>query len=274
MTLAVERAGSEHGADRLDQRRIRHRSDRARAPRRLSPRRAAVPVDGGAGRTPDPAHTGHAVGPAAAGRDGAAHGLDLRRPKGTVPRASRAAILASSSSRPISISPSRALSRSLARSSPSAGRLTRLASPAARKASRQVVSVAAVTPNARETVSRSSPPSRRNTAAVFRCRDIRPPRPGAAAPDPCGRSVAPGRSANLSVIVHPSGGYRPPTGCLTQPWCRGDAGVADPLSPPRAQPREPRQDVGRPDPSCRSEEHTSELQSRQYLVCRLLLEKK
>src|SRR3712207_7633688 len=31
--------------------------------------------------------------------------------------------------------------------------------------------------------------------------------------------------------------------------------------------------VGRPAPS-RSEEHTSELQSRQYLVCRLLLEKK
>src|SRR3712207_7182744 len=28
------------------------------------------------------------------------------------------------------------------------------------------------------------------------------------------------------------------------------------------------------DPSSRSEEHTSELQSRQYLVCRLLLEKK
>src|SRR5438445_4094961 len=31
---------------------------------------------------------------------------------------------------------------------------------------------------------------------------------------------------------------------------------------------------GRPDSCCRSEEHTSELQSRQYLVCRLLLEKK
>src|SRR3712207_8314181 len=29
-----------------------------------------------------------------------------------------------------------------------------------------------------------------------------------------------------------------------------------------------------PDPALRSEEHTSELQSRQYLVCRLLLEKK
>src|SRR3712207_7325143 len=28
------------------------------------------------------------------------------------------------------------------------------------------------------------------------------------------------------------------------------------------------------DEKCRSEEHTSELQSRQYLVCRLLLEKK
>src|SRR3712207_9102400 len=32
--------------------------------------------------------------------------------------------------------------------------------------------------------------------------------------------------------------------------------------------------VGRPRPAVRSEEHTSELQSRQYLVCRLLLEKK
>src|SRR3712207_9502723 len=30
----------------------------------------------------------------------------------------------------------------------------------------------------------------------------------------------------------------------------------------------------RPPGACRSEEHTSELQSRQYLVCRLLLEKK
>src|SRR5947209_15581973 len=32
--------------------------------------------------------------------------------------------------------------------------------------------------------------------------------------------------------------------------------------------------MGVPPVSCRSEEHTSELQSRQYLVCRLLLEKK
>src|SRR3712207_7841275 len=33
-------------------------------------------------------------------------------------------------------------------------------------------------------------------------------------------------------------------------------------------------DVGSPNAILRSEEHTSELQSRQYLVCRLLLEKK
>src|SRR3712207_7352230 len=32
--------------------------------------------------------------------------------------------------------------------------------------------------------------------------------------------------------------------------------------------------AGSDDPTLRSEEHTSELQSRQYLVCRLLLEKK
>src|SRR3712207_7755821 len=38
---------------------------------------------------------------------------------------------------------------------------------------------------------------------------------------------------------------------------------------------ESQREVGRPSPCLRrSEEHTSELQSRQYLVCRLLLEKK
>src|SRR3712207_7953231 len=40
---------------------------------------------------------------------------------------------------------------------------------------------------------------------------------------------------------------------------------------------QPRHDLGsfpRPEIMTRSEEHTSELQSRQYLVCRLLLEKK
>src|SRR3712207_8110257 len=58
----------------------------------------------------------------------------------------------------------------------------------------------------------------------------------------------------------------------------------------RGSPRRPRGRLRRPDPrpvrgvrrghaltdgeTARSEEHTSELQSRQYLVCRLLLEKK
>src|SRR3989442_10726823 len=41
-----------------------------------------------------------------------------------------------------------------------------------------------------------------------------------------------------------------------------------PLFPPLAQ------DLRRPQPVERSEEHTSELQSRPHLVCRLLLEKK
>src|SRR3712207_7988577 len=40
------------------------------------------------------------------------------------------------------------------------------------------------------------------------------------------------------------------------------------------QPRGHRPDVEVVDAGDRSEEHTSELQSRQYLVCRLLLEKK
>src|SRR3712207_8832818 len=50
----------------------------------------------------------------------------------------------------------------------------------------------------------------------------------------------------------------------------------DPLAVERAEPAREREDVeqrlGRV--LVRSEEHTSELQSRQYLVCRLLLEKK
>src|SRR3712207_7520189 len=46
-----------------------------------------------------------------------------------------------------------------------------------------------------------------------------------------------------------------------------------PSSPPRvAETRSPR--LLSSSPPKRSEEHTSELQSRQYLVCRLLLEKK
>src|SRR3712207_7813835 len=46
------------------------------------------------------------------------------------------------------------------------------------------------------------------------------------------------------------------------------------LREPADRATEHRQDDGDADSERRSEEHTSELQSRQYLVCRLLLEKK
>src|SRR3712207_8444269 len=50
------------------------------------------------------------------------------------------------------------------------------------------------------------------------------------------------------------------------------------MSPPADvnpdDPAEPAEAPTYPQESARSEEHTSELQSRQYLVCRLLLEKK
>src|SRR3712207_8321439 len=46
---------------------------------------------------------------------------------------------------------------------------------------------------------------------------------------------------------------------------------ADKPAKPEAKPAAPKADAKK---AARSEEHTSELQSRQYLVCRLLLEKK
>src|SRR3712207_8892104 len=55
-------------------------------------------------------------------------------------------------------------------------------------------------------------------------------------------------------------GSLPSAGSRTSP--RSSAGTS--TSAARSTPRS----------ACRSEEHTSELQSRQYLVCRLLLEKK
>src|SRR3712207_8484389 len=57
------------------------------------------------------------------------------------------------------------------------------------------------------------------------------------------------------------------------PACRGSRRTAAQcagVSRQRGHPRRRRAPAARP----RSEEHTSELQSRQYLVCRLLLEKK
>src|SRR5690606_40880247 len=56
-------------------------------------------------------------------------------------------------------------------------------------------------------------------------------------------------------------GRRGPARSAPRSWIRGDRAARD--SP-----------LGRSCHGCRSEEHTSELQSRENLVCRLLLEKK
>src|SRR3712207_8721817 len=69
---------------------------------------------------------------------------------------------------------------------------------------------------------------------------------------------------------------RHPRRGAARPVCaRGRLGAAVPrrLAPRRAAPAPSAAAAGGHRPQ-RSEEHTSELQSRQYLVCRLLLEKK
>src|SRR3712207_9299732 len=71
----------------------------------------------------------------------------------------------------------------------------------------------------------------------------------------------------ISVTRHPQGGL----------CCRHPARPPRPLHarPPRHRPHAAGERRGAPGAGTeRSEEHTSELQSRQYLVCRLLLEKK
>src|SRR4051812_46263927 len=181
VTLTVKGAGGQNRADRVHQGRIRHRPNRARTPGRFGPRGGEMPIDAGPRRTPDPAHAGQAIGLAAGGRDGPAHGRDLRRAKGRW--ASRAAILASSNSRSSSISPSFAFRRSVSSASPLVDRVTRLASPAETKVSCHPVRVAAVTPSARESISRSSPRNRRRTASRLRWRDMRPPRPKPTVPE-------------------------------------------------------------------------------------------
>src|SRR3712207_8060708 len=75
--------------------------------------------------------------------------------------------------------------------------------------------------------------------------------------------------------------FRSPRGTGVAPQGRGRGGAAA-RDPPAARPagevrgrrRRARQRAAPRARQGRSEEHTSELQSRQYLVCRLLLEKK
>src|SRR3954466_1796785 len=191
MALAMERAVGQHGADRLAQQSIRYWPGWSTPERLRWGRRCLIAIDPRTGDPPDPADRCQTVGVAADWRNRPAHGLSLRRAKGRF--ASRMAIFSCNRSRSISASPSFAFSRSLASSSPLEGFAVSAASPAVRKASRQLLRVAAVTPRLRETVSRSSPRSSRSTAALLRCRDILPPRPGAAPPDSGGRCAPPGR---------------------------------------------------------------------------------
>src|SRR3712207_6993248 len=80
-----------------------------------------------------------------------------------------------------------------------------------------------------------------------------------------------------TTLFRSEGAFHPVAGQLEgrrggDPGCLSAGHGAPPLIPrePRMRPCGPRHLRGSP----RSEEHTSELQSRQYLVCRLLLEKK
>src|SRR3712207_7431163 len=64
-----------------------------------------------------------------------------------------------------------------------------------------------------------------------------------------------------------------PIGSAATPSSTAATTTSTPSATPRSSERWRRTATARRSPS-RSEEHTSELQSRQYLVCRLLLEKK
>src|SRR3712207_7869928 len=66
--------------------------------------------------------------------------------------------------------------------------------------------------------------------------------------------------------------WTPSGTCATTPPCRRRPPSRTRATWPRSSGR--RSPSAPPLPPDRSEEHTSELQSRQYLVCRLLLEKK
>src|SRR3712207_8053911 len=59
-----------------------------------------------------------------------------------------------------------------------------------------------------------------------------------------------------------------------QPRPPGSSNCVSPIATSTASPGRAASTSGSPASTSRSEEHTSELQSRQYLVCRLLLEKK
>src|SRR6478672_3505283 len=202
LALAVERAVLQELPDLRHQVLVRHRAKRSRS---LAPhivQVVAMAVDGRPRHAPDPRHPLQAINLVRGGRDLAAHRLDLRRAKGRA--VSRRSILASSSSLAMVRSPTFSFRRPISSSRASAGRLFKHASPAARKASRQPLSSAAVTASSRETSSRSSPLSKRSTASCLRRADIRRRCPGVAPPPPAcwARSNVPTSTPTSSSILH------------------------------------------------------------------------
>src|SRR3712207_7731439 len=82
------------------------------------------------------------------------------------------------------------------------------------------------------------------------------------------RSTGEGSLAGTRTYIHDHWPVRPPAGA-------GDrARLTPPLPPVQERGCEPSEPGEGTTWTMRSEEHTSELQSRQYPVCRLLLEKK
>src|SRR5918996_1099539 len=201
MALAVEGTRSEQRADRLDQRLVRHRSDRTRPSPGTRLLASAMSIQRRARYAPEPGHPQGAVGSAGGGRGPAAHGLDLRRAKGRP--ASRCSILVASSSLAMVRSPTLALRRPISASRPSAARVFNDASPAARKASRQALSSAAGTESSLDNSSRSSPRNSRNTALCLRLADMRRRLSGAGpSPPACwARSAGPAPRAVVSVML-------------------------------------------------------------------------
>src|SRR6478735_5198261 len=114
----------------------------------------------------------HALAALLGRRQGVAHRVDLPVAKGTPPRR-RWTASRDSSSRMVR-SPTNAFSRASSASRPSAARLFKPAWPLVTKWSRHSDSVAAVIPASRETRSRSSPSSTRNTTSTFLREDNRP----------------------------------------------------------------------------------------------------
>src|SRR4051794_25667557 len=201
VALAMEGALGQQLPDLPHQVLVRHRAGRPGSPA-FAGLGVTVAVHGRPRDAPVPRHPLQAVGPGRGGRDLPAHRLDLPRAKGRP--ASRCPILAPSSSFAIVSSPTFSFRRPISSSRASAGRLLKETSPAARNASRQPLSSAAVTPSPRETSSRSSPRSSLKTASRLRPADIRRRSVGTGpSPPACGaRSAEPAPTPVSSSILH------------------------------------------------------------------------